>query len=336
MNNLARGSITLAITLWVLGGPAIAAQSSATIQLASNDSNNCQLTATGDGTTHLIRNCDVNTAFFRAIELPSTTTVTLTDKDCSESTDTQKWWVRLEAKALVTSTVPPEGLNVTNILNSVRKYISDPQSDVYLGPYLKITGAELKGDVGNSETVGCAVMRLPVTAEGRANQVKVEFLPEQSGQNVLQGCGNNFLFKQYFPAKNGHKYGYIQQCMRLTDANNNPFEASQKHKQSFKERASPSHCPDGQAISGMFYWNPRDEFYIECSSLYNPTTQKTLKVLSPADAGRKIRSKDHILICEKPNSGGPGQLIWRSSSVMTGWDVDSDSHQAWCANYSLE
>ncbi|WP_263262996.1 hypothetical protein [Pseudomonas sp. RIT-PI-S] len=333
----------LTIPLCINASLAFAAASTGTIQLADADGKSCQLTASGDGTTHLIRSCDLSASFLRVMDVPSTTTITLSAKDCSDSTESQNWWVRLQATARSTSTVPEGGLNVTNIVNEAVKYLANPTADVYVGPNLKITGAGVKRAAGPNEVSKCAVMRLPVSESGRAQQVKVQFLPEHSGQSNLQGCSDSALFMNYFPANNDsgdpYKYGWIQQCMRLTDANDNPFYTHYRANYDFRESAkNPTYCPAGQLATGIAYWSPSSKFFLQCAAFHNSKTDKRLDTSSRPQAGRWVESKDNIMICEKPNTGAPEQLIWNSNSAITGWHVNSKSksHQAWCSSYIQE
>lgn len=301
------------------------ADMSGTVHLYDKDKRDCLLTASGESGAAFNFDCDYHADTALVDRIPSGSTLLLSAKDCTTSTNASNWWVKLQATAKSTST---EELSIANIITQAARWKDDPSTDPYVAPYLKIIGAEIKN---SNSRLFCALLQLPATEPASILRT-IPKIWEPNKVDQYARCGDGILVAALH--KEIAEFSY--QCAELQDESGSIYKASNTIKLSIK-RFSSSTCPAdtvatglslGKRVLGQHYYQSGT---LECSALIAPNG-KALSVSSSHHINRPIHYKDHNSTCENNSHPGPKSLLTAANQFLVGVEIIKGETRWYCSD----
>ncbi|MBF7141439.1 MULTISPECIES: hypothetical protein [Pseudomonas] len=302
-----------------------------TLRVGTQQENTCSGTVTGEGVSIYGIGCHNSGAQVVLQDFPSTSKILLTESDCTESLESQGWWVMLEATALKTST---PYLSIQAIVEKANRWKANPD-DPYVAPYLKITGADIKTNTGK---VGCSLLTLAVTSlEAKKNRLPLIFEPSQAARDgkysSFGGCSNGAMARIYSIDRQKFRY----QCIRFKDGDGNEYIADEENEKTFYGQNATAKCDANMAVTYMSFEDegrsPEDSFIL-CRKFKNTKDNTYMKFSAQTYDQRVIGQKENDLICQSPVQMGPEYLISAPDSIITGINRRSSEKRLFCSTYS--
>lgn len=276
--------------------------------------------------------CDHPRVSLRVESLPSTSTILLTSNhSCSETTDNQDWWVRLQATSRMTST---SNLSVYNILKDVRAWESDPSQD-FVAPFLKIVGGSVKTLPNGQANVECAALKVPSNPLDKKVLDPVMSAIKQASYNndIYSGdCGDSIITN----LKLDDDYDFTYQCSHLKEYDGTLLKLVDFEQFSVHRADTPMYCPAGKVVSAISYkkeYNEVWDYTITCGALREVATGREAN-LTPLPAQGWTSRKGEFFLCQNENRY-PGQIITATAGVWTGFDADRFDMKMFCSKASL-
>ncbi|MBA1287306.1 hypothetical protein [Pseudomonas japonica] len=300
-----------------------AVELSASVHLYNSQNQDCPILVEKAGHSAFNRACDYSPTSVLVEQMPSQSTLLLTESDCTESTERSKWWIKLQATARSTST---EQLPMQNILTAAAAWVANPSNDTYVAPNLKIVGAGVKDAA--TPRIDCALVQLPVVEPKDMLYTSPRAWKPYSEDTNAQ-CGDGVLLAAFFRRPTGFEY----QCADLLGADNKPFVAYDSSTVQMNVKDTPMHCPAGKVVTGM---QMREEFgsaiaTLNCSRLKNASGTLQLNVADTRESNRWVDTNQHNSICERPNMRGPTFLLSSPNRFLTGLDLASHETMWFCS-----
>jgi hypothetical protein len=288
----------------------------------------------GNGTMNFIHAChDNDMSNLTVISLPSTATMMVTSDFCTESTEGQKWWVKLQSTARNLST---EQLNVTNLVNIASAW-TGPESNVYVAPNLKVIGFGQSQAPAPDAQARCVSVTLPVMAADRDTALKLKMVPavkQGSGPPYTFTCMNGPIAAEY-RGPFDLDYRAVVTCLEIRDFEGNLYQASGMRDYTIKVKDFPFTCPAETAMVrtqvGAHIADLADRV-VTCGELVNSKTKEPLKLSQPVES-TKSGGFDSLSLCDDP-AVGPRQRVWNPNYIPAGIDLGSEFVQYWCSKFS--
>jgi hypothetical protein len=295
------------------------------VNLYNEENQNCRLTADNEGQSAFNTACDYAPTKVLVEEMPSQSTLLLSARGCSESTEGSNWWVKLQATARRTST---NSLPVSNIVNQAERWLSNPGANSYVAPNLKLVGAQIKD--GRTPKLGCALLQLSAT-----DPTNLLYTQPRSWEPVREAqdaqCGDGVLLMTYSESK--AKFSY--QCADLLDHARRPFKAVNEERITVLEKDKDKSCPAGKLVTGL---RMRTEFgsaeaTMTCANLQTQNNTAKLVPQGSEHVNRWVGYDQHNSLCENPRYPGPTFLLSMPNGFLTGMDLASKDIQWRCTQF---
>lgn len=300
-----------------------AVELSASVHLYNSQNQDCPILVEKAGHSALNRACDYSPTSVLVEQMPSQSTLLLTEGDCTESTEQSKWWIKLQATARSTST---EQLPMQNILTAAAAWVANPTNDTYVAPNLKIVGAGVKDAA--THRIYCALVQLPVVEPKDMVYTSPRVWKPYSVDTNAQ-CGDGVLLAAFFRRSTGFEY----QCADLLGADNKPFVAINSTTVQMNVEDTPRYCPAGQVVTGIQMWEHYSSAIarLTCSTLINASGTLQLHAADAREHNRWVDINHHNSICERPSMPGPTFLLSSPNRFLTGLDLATRETMWFCA-----
>jgi len=320
------------ISFTYMSSASTAAQPKAPISQVSltnglENESSCNLSTTSIGTATSIQ-CDYPRIVLRVKSMPSTSTILLTSsRSCSEDTQGQDWWVKLQATNRITST---PNLAVFNVLEDVLTWKKDPSQD-FVAPYLKIVGGDVKKLSSGSANVGCAALNPAFEAADRGKVIHFLMSPIKEAADykpwIGGTCGDQIMANLYLTGK----YGFSYQCVQPVKFDGAALKLSNFEEHQVSIDDGPMQCSTGKIISTLMsqrFYNGKQHFKIICGSLVDSSGRSMSLTQLPNP--KWVKRDGRFSACENDRPD-PAQVQPIPLAVWTGFDADSDSNRMFCS-----